>query len=94
MSNTKKAPSKAMVREVFALAREMGWTELRPQEKRLIDLLRFTTYHGRNIVIETAIAMQRTYPWQSDRLGSVFESNTATTFPANDSRFFTANKEK
>lgn len=93
MSKKNAAPSKTMVQEVFALAREMGWTHLNPQEKRLIDLLRNTTYHGRNLVVETTIAMQRAYPWQADMYGTRFASNTATTFPANDSRFFTLEKE-
>lgn len=92
MSKSKKAPSKAMVLEVIALAREMGWIELRPQEKHLIDLLRNTTYHGRNLVVETAIAMHRAHPWQSDRLGTEYPSNTATSFPA-DRRFFTKEKQ-
>lgn len=92
MSKSKNAPSKTMVREVFALAREMGWTSLNEQEKHLIDLLRFTTYHGRNLVIETAIAMRRTHPWSDHPAGQ--STNTATTYPANDRRFFTLAKER
>lgn len=92
MTKAKKAPSKAMVQEVFALAKELGWTNLNDQELRLIKTLRNTTYHGRNLVVETASAMQRAYPWRWDSQGTVFESNTATPFPANDRRFFTKEK--
>lgn len=89
MAKKKAAPSKTMVQEVFALAREMGWTHLNPQEKHLIDLLRYTTYHGRNLVVEVAIAMRSAHPWR-DLAGN---TNTATSFPADDSRFFTLPKE-
>ena len=75
-------PSKTMVQEVFALAREMGWTSLNPEEKRLIELLRRTTYHGRNLVVETAIAMRSANPWID---GS--PANTHAIHPA-DGRFF------
>lgn len=92
MSKKTAAPSKTMVREVFALGRKLGWTFLNDQEKRLIERLRNTTYHGRNLVVETADAMQRAHPWRWDSLGTPFESNTATPFPANDSRFFTKEK--
>ena len=94
MTKAKKSPSKAMVQEVFALAKEFGWTHLNDQELRLIKTLRNTTYHGRNLVVETALAMQRAHPWRWDSRGTSFPSNTETPFPANDSRFFTATKEK
>lgn len=92
MSKKPAAPSKTMVQEVFALAKELGWTSLNDQELRLIKKLRNTTYHGRNLVVETADAMHRAYPWRWDSQGTLFESNTATPFPANDSRFFTKEK--
>lgn len=92
MTKAKKAPSKAMVLEVFALAKELGWTSLNDQELRLIKTLRHTTYHGRNLVVETAAAMQRAHPWRWDSQGTSFESNTATPFPANDNRYFTKEK--
>lgn len=91
MSKSKKSPSKPMVQEVFALAREMGWTHLNEQEKKLIDLLRFTTYEGRNIVIHTASAIRAAHPWR-DGL-HFMNSNTETTYPANDRRFFHPLKE-
>lgn len=91
MSKKQAAPSKTMVEEVFALAREMGWTSLNPKEKQLIDLLRFTTYHGRNLVVETAIAMRCAHPWRDGQAN--LQANTATSFPANDGRFFTPHKE-
>lgn len=83
MSKKPAAPSQTMVQEVFALAREMGWTALCPEEKRLIDLLRYTTYHGRNLVVETALAMHSAHPWVD---GS--RANTRAIHPA-DGRFFT-----
>lgn len=92
MTKVKKAPSKSMVLEAFALAKELGWTNLNDQELRLIKKLRNTTYHGRNLVVETADAMHRAYPWRWDSQGTSFESNTATPFPANDSRYFTKEK--
>lgn len=92
MTKAKNAPSKAMVQEVFALAKELGWENLNDQELRLIKTLRNTTYHGRNLVVETADAMQRAHPWRWDSQGTPFESNTATPFPANDSRFFSKEK--
>lgn len=92
MTKAKKKPSQETVREVFALAKEFGWTHLNAQELRLIKTLRNTTYHGRNLVVETADAMQRAHPWRWDSQGTPFESNTATPFPANDRRFFTEEK--
>lgn len=92
MSKKSAAPSKSMVQEVFVLAQKLGWTNLNDQEQRLIEKLRNTTYHGRNLVVETADAMQRAHPWRWDSRGNPFESNTATPFPANDSRFFTKEK--
>ena len=88
MSKKPAAPSKTMVQEVFALAREMGWTSLSPEEKRLIELLRLTSYHGRNLVVETAIAMRCAYPWVDGKQNA----NTQAIHPA-DGRFFVLEKE-
>lgn len=86
MSKKPAAPSKTMVQEVFALAKLQGWTSLNPQEKQLIDLLRNTTYHGRDMVKEMAIAMQRLHPWRDTQPNA----NTEAFYPA-DVRLF---KEK
>lgn len=40
-----------------------GFVFLNPQEQRLIELLRFTTYAGRDVVQATAEAMRRQRPW-------------------------------
>jgi len=87
MSKKNAAPSKTMVQEVFALARLQGWTSLNPQEKELIELLRQTTWHGRDMVSEMAIAMQRLHPWRDTQPNA----NTEAFYPA-DSRLF--KKEK
>lgn len=87
MSKKNAAPSKTMVQEVFALARLQGWTSLRPQELELIELLRQTTYHGRDMVMEMAIAMHHLHPWRDTQPNA----NTETFYPA-DSRLF--KKEK
>lgn len=65
----------------YEKAREMGFFSLNQQEKKLIDLLRYTTYHGRNIVIDTAVSMRRTHPWRDGF--SMLKSNTQTTYPDN-----------
>lgn len=88
MSKSKKAPSKTMVQEVFALARLQGWTSLQPKELELIELLRQTTWHGRDMVREMAIAMQRLHPWRDTQPNG----NTESFYPA-DSRLF-CKKEK
>jgi len=56
--------------DLLGLARELGLTALNKQEQRLIHLLRFTSFHGRNLVLETAMAMRCTYPWR-DHAGSM-----------------------
>ena len=71
--------------ELMRRAREIGFMYVSDHEKRLIELLRFTTYHGRNIVIDTAIAMRRIHPWVDGKMA--MESNTQTTYP-DDGRFF------
>ncbi len=58
-----KLPTKAQMDSVFAFALEMGWINLNPDEKALIQNLRLTTYKGRNHVYETAAAMRRHCPW-------------------------------
>lgn len=83
---TKAAPSKTLVEEVFALAREMGWTHLCPQEKNLIDVIRQTTYHGRNMIIETAYAMHKRYPWD---YGDSSPKNTSPAMYLDNKVFFT-----
>lgn len=40
-----------------------GFVSLNPQEQRIIELLRFTTYAGRDVVQATAEAMRRQRPW-------------------------------
>lgn len=82
---TKKStkPSKTMVREAHELAVLMGWRMLNKQEIALIELLRRTTYHGRNIVMDLAITTRRTHPW----VDGAGETNTSTTYPASDRRF-------
>lgn len=40
-----------------------GFVFLNPEEQRLIELLRFTTYAGRDVVQATAEAMRRQRPW-------------------------------
>lgn len=87
MTKKKDAPSKTMVREVFDLARLQGWTSLNPQELELIELLRKTTFHGRDMVREMAIAMHRLHPWRDTQPNG----NTEAFYPA-DSRLF--KKEK
>lgn len=94
MTKAKKKPSQETVREVFALAKEFGWTHLNAQELRLIKTLRETTWHGRDLVSEIATAMQRAHPWLWDSKGTDFKSNTATPSRANDGRFISATKEK
>lgn len=81
MTKKKSKPSKTAVNEVFALAKEMGWTHVNPQEKQLIELLRRTTYHGRNIVMDVAMTMRRSHPWVNGG-----PDNTKTTYP-DDGRF-------
>jgi hypothetical protein len=72
-----KAP-RSMVLETFELAHLMGWTALNDHEKQLIELLRRTTWHGRNIVMDLALTMRRTHPWVHDST-----ENTKTTYPNN-----------
>ncbi len=45
-----------------------GFVFLNAQEQRLIELLRFTTYAGREIVQQTAEAMRRQRPWVDGQL--------------------------
>lgn len=62
----------------YAKAKEMGFYSLNSAEKQLIDLLRRTNYHGRNVVIDVAQAMRKSHPWVDDP-GAC---NTVTTYPA------------
>ncbi|WP_079433559.1 hypothetical protein [Zoogloea sp. LCSB751] len=59
---------------------------LNEQEQHLIRLLRFTTYHGRNLVIQQAIAIRESHPWRDDRAS--FQTNIETSFPVEDQRFY------
>lgn len=61
----------------YEKAREMGFFSLNPQEKQLIDLMRYMSYHGRNVVIDMARAIRRSHPW----VHGADASNTATTYP-------------
>lgn len=92
MARKHAAPSPKRVMAAQALARELGWVCLNEQELRLIKQLRFTTYHGRNLVIEIAGAMCRAHPWIDAR--QAVKTNTATTYPANDRRFYSHREEK
>lgn len=67
----------------YAKAQEMGFYSLNPVEKQLIDLLRFTNYHGRNVVIEVAHAMRKSHSWVRGAGGI----NTSTTYPDNGCYF-------
>lgn len=51
------------IHDVVALAKEFGWTHLNPDEKRLIDTLRWTTWHGRALVMEVALSLRTSHPW-------------------------------
>lgn len=66
MAKKHAAPSPKRVMEAQALARELGWVSLNDEEIRLIKLLRFTTYHGRNTVMDVAVAMRQAHPWADD----------------------------
>lgn len=85
--------SRKMAEKLSDLAKERGLTHLCEQEKRLIDLLHLTTFHGRNLVIETAIAMRRIHPWVWLDGISERKSNTETAYPATDCRFFNRHEE-
>ena len=62
------------------------WILLNEQEQHLIRLLRFTTYHGRNLVIQQAISARESHPWRDDRAS--FQTNIETSFPVEDQRFY------
>ena len=51
------------VNDAFNLAVALGWTHLNPEEKKLIDILRWTTYHGRALVMEVASSLRISHPW-------------------------------
>lgn len=52
------------IRRAIEIARAHGYVSVNDQEHELIKLLRYTTYHGRNLVMETAIAMRCAHPWR------------------------------
>ena len=55
------------IRRAIEIARAHGYVSVNDQEHELIKLLRYTTYHGRNLVMETAIAMRCAHPWRRRR---------------------------
>ncbi|MFZ2972299.1 MAG: hypothetical protein WA049_06640 [Ferribacterium limneticum] len=65
------------------IALAQGYVWINEQERELLNLLRFTTYHGRNLVMETAIAMRCTHPWR-DTPNSL---NLHSLHPSGDPRF-------
>lgn len=66
-----------------AKARETGFYSLNPIEKQLIDLLRGTNYHGRNVVVDVAQAMRKSHSW----VDGAGDGNTSTTYP-DSGRYF------
>ena len=54
------------INQVYALAKELGWTNLNDDEKRLIKTLRHTTWHGRALVMEIASSVRTQHPWTDD----------------------------
>lgn len=82
---TNQKPSAAEVDRALQIARRMGYVSVNDQERALINLLRYTTYHGRNLVMETAIAMRCAHPWRD----SIDNRNTHSLHPAGDPRFAT-----
>lgn len=71
-----KRPTKAQIDEVHALARKLGWSHLNDSEKTLIETLRWTTWHGRNVVAQFACFMRAQHPWID---GSPLNTATALT---------------
>lgn len=67
----------------LTLAKSLGFVSVNEQERELLNLLRYTTYHGRNLVMETAIAMRCAHPWR-DTPNSL---NLHSLHPAGDPRF-------
>lgn len=85
LTKTKKIQSKRSktdLSDFYAMARELGFMSVNKHEKELIELLRWTTYHGRNVVVDVAIAMRRSHPWLDGGL-----DNTKTTYP-DDGQFY------
>ncbi|MDD5175734.1 MAG: hypothetical protein PHQ05_04855 [Sterolibacterium sp.] len=58
------APTKTQIEAVFALARELGWTNLSPWFMDLVVAVRRTDERGRDIIMRTAKAIARDYPWR------------------------------
>lgn len=57
------AVTSTSIHNVIALAKKLGWTHLNPDEKRLIDTLRWTNWHGRALVMEVASSLCTSHPW-------------------------------
>lgn len=69
-------PTKTQIKEVHALARRLGWSHLNDREKTLIDTLRWTTWHGRNLVAQFAVLIRSQHPWID---GSPFNTTSPLT---------------
>lgn len=80
---------KTVIEEAFELAHIMGWFKVNQQEKQLIELLRRTNWHGRNLVIDLAIRMRSVHPWVD---GS--PDNTKTTYAGRDWSFYYQDEEE
>ncbi len=57
------APAPAAPAALPGARPQPGFVFLNPEEQRIIELLRFTTYAGRDVVQATAEAMRRQRPW-------------------------------
>jgi len=91
LSKVKKGKSKRSKTDqsdFYAMAHELGWMSVNEREKKLIELLRWTTYHGRNVVVETALNMRRSRPWVQSTADADMANNTTTTYPDNGWFFY------
>lgn len=61
--DTSAPPAPAAPAALPSARPQPGFVFLNAQEQRLIELLRFTTYAGREVVQQTAEAMRRQRPW-------------------------------
>lgn len=69
----------------LTIAQSLGFVFINDQERELINLLRYMNYHGRNLVMETALAMRCAHPWRDNQS----KQNLHTIHPAGDKRFAT-----
>ena len=65
-SLSKKECAATNTTEAFRIARQCGFMALNDNERALIETLRWTTWHGRDMVYEFAIVAQRLNPWTDD----------------------------